>query len=367
MSDVMTRKVNWLARHTDYKLHVVLTERPDLEPFYKLDSSVEVVNFDIGFDRLDTMPKLRKLLLYNKLQHRYKKKLTDYLMQTKADVVVSALRRDINFLTSIPDGSRKVGELHFARSSYRVFNSSFIPKAICSCITSLWQGQLIKRLRQLSAFVVLTHEDAACWQEIENVAVIPNSIRQFPDSTALPHSKRIIAAGRYTYQKGFDLLLEAWSQLESQHPDWQLHIFGSGDRTPYQEMAKRLRLENVALHGTVDSLQAEMLKASVFAFSSRFEGFGLVLAEAMSSGLACVSFACPCGPADIIDRDGINGLLVKPNDVEGLASALDKVMSDPDLRLRLATEGRTAAQRYSEDFVMQQWVALFEQLRQPAG
>ena len=360
MSDVMTRKVNWLARHTDYDLHVVLTERPDLPPFYKLDDRVQVVNFDIGFDRLDTMPKLRKLLLYSRMQRRYKQQLTNYLMQVGADIVVSALRRDINFLTSIPDGSSKIGELHFARTSYRVFSSRLLPPALCKLITRHWQQQLISKLKQLSAFVVLTNEDAANWHEVEHVTVIPNSIREFPASSADPEAKRVIAAGRYTYQKGFDLLLQAWSQLESRHHDWQLHVYGSGDPAPYQAIADRLGLTNVTLHAATNDLQAEMLKNSIFAFSSRYEGFGLVLAEAMSCGLACVSFACPCGPTDIIDRDGINGLLVQQSDVEGMASALDRLMADTDLRSAIAHESLRTAQRYTENTVMQKWIALFE-------
>ena len=383
MSDVMTRKVNWLARHTDAELYVVLTERPDLKPFYELEPSVRVVNLDLNFDRLDTLPLWRKLLLYRRLQRRYRRLLTAYLVDLHADIVVSALRRDINFLCTIPDGSRKVGELHFARSSYRVFSRPGFPAWLCSAITRRWQGSLIQLLKRLDAFVVLSHEDAAAWPELkDNIHVIPNSIRNLTDEQpldpqkvytplpnregqgggsvgAVPACLSILAAGRYTSQKGFDLLLRSWALLESDFPTWHLDIFGSGDASPYQALADKLGLKNVTLHGATSDLQGEMCRSSVFVFSSRYEGFGLVLAEAMACGMAVVSYACPCGPRDII-TDGVDGLLVeRVGDIVAFAEAMRRLLSDASLRQRLADNARQSALRYSEDVVMAQWKQLF--------
>lgn len=359
MSDVMTRKVNWLAANTDHQLHVVLTERPDLKPFYLLHPSVKVVNFDIGFDRLDTLSPLRKLFLYRRLQRNYRQQLTDYLIHLRPDIVVSALRRDINFINDIPDGSRKIGELHFSRSSYRVFSHPRIPKTVCRLITYLWQRSLIRQLCKLSDFVVLTQEDAECWPELHNLSVIPNSIRNMPDATCSVSAKRVIAAGRYTYQKGFDLLLNAWQSVELSHPEWHLYIFGSGESLPYQEQARQQQLHNVHLNPATSNLQDEMLQSSIFAFTSRYEGFGLVLAEAMACGLVPVSFQCPCGPRDIISNDN-DGILVPPNDVTAFAKALNELMTDQSRRASMSQKARISAQRYTEDIIMQSWLTLFQ-------
>ena len=358
MSDVMTRKVNWLARNTEAELYVVLTERPDLPLFYPLDELVNVINFNLNFDRLDTLPLWRKLLLYGNLQRQYRERLSHYLMNVQADVVVSALRRDINFLCDIPDGSRKVGELHFARSSYRSFHKAFLPECINKWITKCWQRKLIAQLNRLQHFVVLSHEDAAAWPELKNLVVIPNSIHSFPQTTASMDTFRVVAAGRYTHQKGFDLLLQAWAEIEEKHPQWHLDIYGSGDATPYRNLIQTLGLHHVICHDQTPNLQSEMLASSVFAFSSRYEGFGLVLAEAMACGLAVVSFACPCGPRDIIN-DGNDGLLVPPEDIKAFASALDKLMGDEALRVRLSQAARVSSQRFSEENIMQQWKKLF--------
>ncbi len=365
MSDVMTRKVNWLALHTDAKLHVVLTERPDLPPLYKLEPSVEVVNFDLGFDRLDTLPLWRKAMLYRRLMRRYRRCLTDYLMQLGPDIVVTALRRDINFLTDIGDGSRKIGELHFARSSYRVFSKPWLPAWVNAFVTRRWQASLVSKLRRLDTFIVLSHEDADAWPELrDNIIVIPNSIRQ-PATHALRREGHaeggiVLAAGRYTYQKGFDLLLQSWANIEPMAPAWHLHVFGSGDPTPYAAQARQLGLRHVELHPATQDLRAEMLRSDIFAFSSRYEGFGLVLAEAMACGCAVVSYACPCGPRDIVTH-GRDGLLVdKVGDTEAFADALLSLIADPERRRRLAAAATESARRYDEDTVMQQWCSVLK-------
>ena len=365
MSDVMTRKVNWLARHTAAELHVVLTERPDLPPFYELEPSVKVVNFDLGFDRLDTLPLWRKTLLYRRLMRRYRQCLTDYLMQLRPDIVVTALRRDINFLTDIEDGSRKVGELHFARSSYRVFSKPWLPAWANVLVTRRWQASLIRKLCRLDTFVVLSHEDAAAWPELKaNIKVIPNSIGQLSTHTPIrvEHGERcrVLAAGRYTYQKGFDLLLRSWARVEATAPAWQLHIYGSGDPAPYAAQARQLGLRHVELYPATQDLRAEMLRSDIFAFPSRYEGFGLVLAEAMACGCAVVSYACPCGPRDIVthDRDGL--LVEELGDTDAFAEALTALIADPERRHRLAAAATESARRYDEDTVMQQWLQVLK-------
>ena len=113
MSRVLSQKVNYLAEKTDYKLYVVLTENAAKPHYYELSSKVEYVNFDINFEVIQTMPLLSKLWNYYWKARIYKRKLTNYLTQVRPDITVSVLRREINFINDIPDGSKKVGEIHF--------------------------------------------------------------------------------------------------------------------------------------------------------------------------------------------------------------------------------------------------------------
>ena len=117
MSMVLSQKINYLAEHTDYDLYVILTENPEKQFFYQLPEKVHVTNFNINFDELDTMPLWKKMHHYNKKQTKYKQMFTDYLMEVKPDITVSAMRREINFLHSIPDRSLKIAIEFFINAS----------------------------------------------------------------------------------------------------------------------------------------------------------------------------------------------------------------------------------------------------------
>lgn len=353
MSAVISQKMNYLATHTDYELTALLTEPLNNPMYYPLHETIKVINFNINFDELDTMPIYKKVWYYRIKQKEYKRMFTDLLMKEKYDIVVSAMRREINFLTDVKDGSKKVGELHFCRGCYRIFNASFLPRFINKYITRLWQNKLIKQIKQLDKFVVLSQEDADAWGNTSNMVVIHNPIKEYPSVTSNCENKKVIAVGRYTWQKGFDMLIQAWRIVDIKHPDWELHIYGSGDNKAYQVLAG----QGVYCHEAVKDIYEKYQECSIFTFSSRYEGFGLVLAEAMSCGIPAVSFACPCGPKDIITNDGI---LVEPGNIEEFADGLCKLIEDETLRKEMGRNGHLNMRRFEETVVMQKWIELFK-------
>lgn len=174
-------------------------------------------------------------------------------------------------------------------------------------------------------------------------------------------AKRIIAVGRYTYQKGYDMLLQAWSKVEKKFPDWSLSIYGAGDRTKYYNLMLKLGIspERCRLNEPTKDIQQEYLNSSLFVFSSRFEGFGMAIVEAMSCGLPVVSYSCPCGPRDII-RDGENGFLIEPGDIDSFSKFMQILMSDTALRCRMANNAYCSVKKYSLDSVMNRWIRLFD-------
>jgi glycosyltransferase involved in cell wall biosynthesis len=226
---------------------------------------------------------------------------------------------------------------------------------------------------RLDALVALTDEDVRAYQKLLSrrsgaerlrVARIPNTVREIGSSKADLGARTVLAAGRLTPQKGFDLLTKAYARVASGHPDWRLRICGAGVRG---ENLRRLVEEHglaeaIELPGPCD-LEEEMARASIFVLSSRYEGFPLVLLEAMSKGMAVVSFDCPTGPAEVID-DHENGILVPVGDVEGLASGISELMDDEDLRRRCAAAAVETAGSYTMEAVGPQWEALFAELVQ---
>jgi glycosyltransferase involved in cell wall biosynthesis len=212
----------------------------------------------------------------------------------------------------------------------------------------------------LDGFVVLTEADRLTYEEQFGDALrvwrIPNTVADIELPTADLGARRVLAAGRLTPQKGFDLLIDAFGPVARAHPDWRLDIFGGGHSTEtlQGEIDARGLAEQVALRGPTADLPGEMARASVYALSSRFEGFPMVLIEAMGKGMACVAFDCPTGPGEIID-DHRNGLLVPAMDVEGLTAALMEMIEDEELRRRCGAAALETARDYTMAAIGPKW------------
>ena len=359
---VLTLKANYFAEHFGYDITIILTEGKDKPLFYPLSNKIKVINLNIGFEELWSCSFVKKIFVYLKKQRQFKKALTRELMRLRPDITISLLRREINFLNDIKDGSRKIGELHVNRANYRNFevNDSNLFKNL---FAKFWMHSLVAKLKKLDCFVVLTEEDKDAWPELKNICVIPDPLSFLPTKYSELKERRVIDVGRYVYQKGFDLLLQAWSKIEKLYPDWQLVIFGDGDRTPYENQMKALGIDDNRCHlnGPTSNVQHEYINSSIFVFSSRFEGFGMVLVEAMACGLPVVSFDCPCGPKDII-KDGEDGILVENGNIELLASSLSILINDESLRKYMSKAGQKNAQRFNIVHIAEQWRDLFESL-----
>jgi glycosyltransferase involved in cell wall biosynthesis len=328
--------------------------------FYPLSDKIKVINLNTGFEELWTCSFAKKIFVYLKKQHQFKKALTKELMRLRPDITISLLRREINFLNDIKDGSRKIGELHVNRANYRNFEADET-NCIKQLFAKLWMHSLVSKLKRLDHFVVLTEEDKSAWPELQSICVIPDPLSFLPTQHSPLTEKRVIAVGRYVYQKGFDLLLQAWAKIEKNHSDWQMAIYGDGNREPYEQQMKELGIDSGRCHlnGPTADIQKEYVNSSVFVFSSRFEGFGMVLVEAMACGLPVVSFACPCGPKDIV-KDGDDGLLVENGNLNALTDSLIRLMGDADLRRRMAANGIKNVQRFSMMHIAERWKGLFE-------
>ncbi len=200
------------------------------------------------------------------------------------------------------------------------------------------------------------------------VYVVPNCVRsaqpscnQQPDTPAVAGFQQhlLVACGRLVPQKGFDLLIDAFAQSTAQRRGWTLRVLGEGSERPALEARIReLGLEQqVELPGWRDDHLAEFQRAEAFVLSSRYEGFPNVLLEAMACGLPVVSFSCPTGPDEIV-RDGVDGILVEPENVSALAAALDRLTADPALQRRMGARAGEVVDRFSESVFYARWQAV---------
>ena len=360
MERVLLNKVRWFAAQGGYDLMVVTTDQQGLPPFYDFPPEVRMVDLGIDYSLDNGRGAIKKILSYFRKRRLHRKRLTELLMRERADIVVSLYPSESSFIPSIRDGSKKVLELHYNKFFRRQYGRSGLLR-----LADMFRTKQDERIVQrFDRFVVLTKEDAGYWGELPNLQVIPNAALQIPDVVHNPDSHRVIAVGRLDYQKGFDRLLDAWALLpEELRKTWHLDIFGQGEwETMLKEQIERLGIADSArINAPTTDIFREYAASAFLVMSSHYEGFPMVLIEAMACGLPGVCFGFKCGPRDIL-RDGINGRLVPEGNVHALAKAMEEVMRNDEMRRRMGETAREVTQTYSEQNVMQQWEQCFNEL-----
>lgn len=357
MERVLANKANWLVKH-GYEVAVITTDQQGREHFFDYDPKIAF--YDLGINYENTNGNLlSKLLQYPFKQWKHFLRLSRSLKKLKADVVVSMFCNDASFVPMIGDGSKKVLEIHFSRFKKLQYARSGVWGMI-----DRWRSKKeLKTVAKFDKFVVLTHEDYNNWGALKNSQVIPNACTFTCEHPSQLDSHTVIAVGRYEHQKGYDMLLKAWSLLREDLGDWQLHIYGEGGLK--DEMIRQIKelsiTDSVRLLPPTTEIKLAMQESSLLVLSSRYEGFGMVLLEAQTCGLPTISFDCKSGPSEIID-DGVNGYLVKEGNVEQFAQRMLDVMNDENLRMKMGALAYENSQNFSEERIMQQWDNLFKGL-----
>ncbi|WP_344814409.1 glycosyltransferase family 4 protein [Microlunatus aurantiacus] len=221
----------------------------------------------------------------------------------------------------------------------------------------------------LDAVVTLTETDSDAYRALlpdTHIESIPNAVPHQPfrrHSLETERSQTVVAAGRLTPQKGFDQLISAWALVHRDHPEWRLAIYGSGPEQPHlQSMIDEQALsETISLAGHVDDLPEVLRSAGLFVLSSRYEGFPMVLLEAMSCAVPVVAFDCPTGPSELI-KDRVTGRLVPAGETAELAAAISSLIEQPSLRSQFGQAAATHARTYDRDLIATRWENLFQRL-----
>lgn len=356
MERVLLNKVRYLVEQLHWDITVVTTDQHGREPFYPFPEGVRMIDLDVNYSDDNGKPFLKKFFGYLQRRYFHKKRLRALLNQIKPDVVDCFYPGECSFVPGLKDGSRKVMELHQSKLFHHQYNRSGL-MGLADKVRAKMDEKLV---RKFDRFVVLTKEDAQMWGEIPGLKVIPNAAKFIAERFSDCSAKRVIAVGRLDYQKGFDRLIMAWEKVRESMPDWRLDIFGQGEwKDMLQLMIDERGLQNcVRLNEPTKNIGEEYAESSMLVMSSNYEGFPMVMIEAMACGLPAVSFDFKCGPKDII-RHGVNGLLVKNGDIQGLADAMMTLMGDEVLRKQMSVEARLVTETYSEEKVMGKWVSLF--------
>lgn len=335
---------NWaniLADKLNHDVVILSLEDAD-KTFYALSPKVKIVSLKLRPYKYYQHPIRRRLGM---IWHYFKdcRIIEEYFSQEKFDCVIGIATNICMLLPNIKTNCPKIGTEHTE------YNAPFF-------LVRLIRNKLYKSLDHLT---VLTEDDCKLYKRfLNNVSVMLNPLSFEPNKQSNLEQKILISVGSLSPQKNQKKMLEVFQKVHLTHPDWKLIIYGEGVlRNTLENYAAQLGIKDyVILPGSIQDVASALSEASIFLLTSKIEGFGLVLIEAMACGLPCISFMAP-GPNSIIKNEQ-NGYLIPQGDVEEFAKYVNLLIEDTNKRKSMGEYARTSINKYSMDSSAESWKLL---------
>lgn len=362
---IISIKASYLADIMEYDVYVITTGQQAKNNYYSFSEKIKFIDLGINYDETLTLPLIKRIIARRGKRLRHKERLSSILSQIKADIVISTFTHEADFLPYIEDGSKKILEFHFFRGHKIKYADSFrfslLTKIAYYYRNFIEENFIVNRYDQ---FVVLTEEDKDLWSsKVKNVVAIPNILSFEKSKQSTLRNKQVIAVGRLDAQKGFDKLIDIWTDVIKLSKGWKLSIYGDGiDRDYLETLIVENRMEEyIKIYPSTQTIFEKYIESSIFVMTSRYEGMPMTMLEAMSVGLPCISYTFKCGPKDII-KDCIDGILITEDDKNKFVSALVELMNNDSIRIEMGNHAYSNIRRYSVDIVMKKWIDLFKGL-----
>lgn len=348
---VLVDKMNYLVRQYGYEIYIITSDQGEHPIPYNLDERVYLTDLDIHFHTRYRINRMFRMVEFYRMTHLYQERLCRILQEIKPDVMVCTTSQNVKQLLKLKGHIPLVVESHVNFSH---------PDSFCQQIRTLLNNYWVGKAE---AVVTLTNGDARNWNRVSNhVYVIPNVVslndtNHYSDCT----EKRVLFVGRFTDQKGIGELFGIWQKVHPKFSDWHLDLYGEGELwEKYKQESDALNM-NITLHKPTSQIFEVYRHSSIFALTSVYEPFGLVMPEAMSCGLPVVAFDCPYGPAGII-TDEEDGFLISHRNQQEYADKLCLLMSNLELRQQMGKKAIAYSRRFAAEEIMPKWKQFFEQL-----
>lgn len=357
----LSDKANWMVTQGHQVMFVTYMQGKD-NIYFPLDKRVQLYDLACSTFSMFKYPLYSRLSYFRQLQNTFRERLKAVLDDFMPDIVVVAIPNAEDFvwdLMKVTHNVKVIIESHIA-FDYFLMGKSFTDRLLYVLYSPL------KAIRKADLLIALTEHDASCWRRkrIKNVQVVPNPVSYYAESVndVTKKENRIIAVGRLASQKRFDRLVEAFSRISDKYPEWYIDIYGEGELLcTLEDLINSKGLSGrVNIMNFVQDIYSEYKRSQFIVLSSDYEGFGLVIIEAMACGIPVVSTDCPFGPSDLIDN-GKTGLLAKM-EIEDLAEKMEWMISHEEERGVMGTNAYKKASQYRKEVVMPRWEEVYMNL-----
>lgn len=362
---IISEKMNYMATRYGYDVSIITCYQfPDSMPnCYYLSYKVKQINLCIPLHEQYRHPYPQRLLDRWGYIRQLRMKLQETVNSIKPDIIIGVGYVLADEVCRIKYQATKIIEAHEAR----IFTKTFYLHQDFSFLTNLY-FKLSRKLylrtieKKADIIITLTKEDATNWRKAKRVEIIPNFSIMSVSKLSNGDVKRAIAIGRLEWQKGYDRLINIWKLVGPKHPDWQLDIYGEGTQEfDLTNAIKESNISNAAIHPFTNNISQEYATSSVCVLTSRYEGFSLVLLEALRHGVPCITFDCPYGPKELVSDDQC-GYVIENGNIDQFAEKLSFLMDHAETRKQFGKAAIIKAQSYQIDTIMNQWKQLFESL-----
>lgn len=360
---ILSEKANYLAEKCGYDVHIVVcSQHPDQPNAFDLSAAIHQTYLGIPLYLQYRYKYPKRIWIKRQTSNTLRQTLTTCLQSLNPDIIVGMGHFKANMICSIDCRAKKVIECHEARyftQSGMANHQNLVAKLFTKFYRTLYFRTIEKKA---DAVVTLTEGDKLLWHKAKRIEVIPNFSNMQVSRTSSCHSKRIIAVGRLSWEKGYNRLIDIWELVSRNNPDWQLDIFGDGELAKdLNDTIAKKHLNHITIHPATNYISEEFANSSICVMTSYYEGFALVLLEALKHGVPCVAYDCPFGPASIIEHNRC-GYLIDNGDIQQFALKLHALMNDEHTRQEFSQAAITRAQDFASDAIMEKWTHLFESL-----